>query len=340
MKRLLLIVVVLSFLVSCQNKESKPVEEEIVENPVHVYDHEIFFGDEFPLEGYLSYSEDFEGPLPAVILVHGSGANDRNSAVGGTRIFEDIAHALAAEGIATLRYDKRTFSYSREIVMSDKFSSFTVQEETIDDVLLAKAFLLEHPMIDSTRIFILGHSMGGMLAPEIHSQSSFAGIIMLAGTPRSMIDVLVSQSEDVLLTVENEFEKKQILQGMELIESIKYMTEEESKNLNLSSIYGYYLLDFERYDTLTILENLEVPILIMQGTDDFQVKVERDYHLYVDALSNKENINFKLYEGLNHLFMVSGGEHQYTVQEYDAENYVDETVLEDIIEFIKAYEAK
>lgn len=327
-----LFVITLLLFCACQKKEENPTLTSDVGN-VHPYDHEIEFGEEYPLQGYLSYSEDYSGLLPAVILVHGSGANDRNSAVGNTKIFADIAHALAAEGIVVLRYDKRTYIYGQEIANGD-FSTFTVQQETIDDVLLAKEFLLSQELVDPERIYLLGHSMGAMLAPEIARQTDFAGIIMLAGTPRTMIDVMVSQMEDALEITEVNFEKKQLENNIELISSIKHMTEDESKNLFLGSMYGYYLWDFEKYDSLGILEEIEIPVLIMQGSEDFQVKVERDYQLYVNALGDNDNIEFKLYQDLNHLFMPSFGENQYTVLEYNEENHVEQQVLNDLIDFI------
>lgn len=335
---LLILLLGLQF-VGCSNtptssSEDLPEEEIISKLPEGIAEIDVVIGEKYPLAGKITYPESISELTPAVVLVHGSGANNMDSAIGGTAIFEDLAYELAKQGIIVIRYDKRTYTYGAQIA-TENFSEFTVQEETIEDAVLAKEVVANFEYTDPERIYLIGHSMGGMLAPIIDQQADFAGIIILAGTPRSMIDVMVSQLNDALEQTTNSYEIKVINQNIELIESIKEMSVEQAKELNLGSMYGFYLLDFEKYDFLAALKEIEKPILILQGSEDFQVKVERDYQLYVDGLSEKENVFFQLYPGLNHLFMISGGENQYTVAEYDAENHVAAEVIQDIVTFIK-----
>ena len=109
-----------------------------------------------------------EGPFPAVVLVQGSGPSDRDEAIGPNKPFRDIAQGLASNGIAVLRYDKRTLVYSERIV--ENLAEVIVQEETIDDALQAVALLREIEHIDADNIYVFGHSLGGLVAPRIGVQ--------------------------------------------------------------------------------------------------------------------------------------------------------------------------
>jgi dienelactone hydrolase len=93
-----------------------------------------------------------------------SGPNDRDETIGPNKPFQDLAWGLASQGIAVLRYDKRTRVYPAQFVA---LPNATVKEETIDDALAAVALLRNTPNIDQHRIFVLGHSLGGMLVPRI-----------------------------------------------------------------------------------------------------------------------------------------------------------------------------
>ena len=127
------------------------------------------------------------------MLVHGSGPNDRDETLGPNKPFRDLAWGLADRGIAVLRYDKRTSVYGGKMAGN---KNLTVREETIDDALLAVKLLRGRPDIDPKRIFILGHSLGGMVAPRIGADDpSLAGLIILAGATRPLPDVAREQLE-------------------------------------------------------------------------------------------------------------------------------------------------
>ncbi len=146
---------------------------------------------EWSLPGTLTLPQG-EGPFPALVLVHGSGPNDRDETIGPNKPFRDLAEGLASQGIAVLRYDKRTKVFPEK--MAELVNSLTVQEEVIDDTLAAIAYLQNIPEIDQQRIFLLGHSLGGMLAPRIATQApELAGIIILAGPTRPLEDLILEQ---------------------------------------------------------------------------------------------------------------------------------------------------
>jgi hypothetical protein len=117
-----------------------------------------------PLQGTLTLPPG-RGQFPAVVLVSGSGANDQNETVGPNHPFLDIAVGLAARGIATLRYDKRTRDYPHSI---DPVT-ITPTQEYVPDALEAIHLLEHQPVVNRHQIFVLGHSQGGTYAPLIAS---------------------------------------------------------------------------------------------------------------------------------------------------------------------------
>lgn len=140
---------------------------------------------DYPLPGLLTLP-DGAGPFPAVLLVHGSGPQDRDEAVGPNRPFRDLAVGLADLGVASLRYDKRTFAHGKRLADALQ-GCLSVEEEVIRDALCAAALLRAEALIRPDRVYLLGHSMGGMLAPRIDAEGgAFAGLIFWAGTPRTL----------------------------------------------------------------------------------------------------------------------------------------------------------
>ena len=155
--------------------------------PEGVTEIEITLGEgtDTPLKALVTLPADAEGPVPGVVLVHGSGANDRNEAIGGCYPFADLAHGLAQRGIASIRYDKRTYTYGNSYT-EEEVNAMTAREEVLDDAQLAIEALAAQPGVDAERIVVVGHSLGGMLAPRIAQESGgkVAGIVSLAGTAR------------------------------------------------------------------------------------------------------------------------------------------------------------
>ena len=140
----------------------------------------------YPLNGLLTLPADLTRTVPAVVFVHGSGASDMDENVGKLTPFKDLARGLARHGIASVRYDKRTFVHGFKM-SRDKSLEITVKEETIEDAVLATQLLKKDRRIDPDRIFIIGHSMGGMLAPRIDAEGGdYKGLIIMAGSPRRL----------------------------------------------------------------------------------------------------------------------------------------------------------
>ncbi|MCL6434314.1 MAG: alpha/beta fold hydrolase [Leptolyngbyaceae cyanobacterium HOT.MB2.61] len=272
-----------------------------------------------------------EGPFPAVVLVQGSGPHDRDETIGPNKPFRDLAWGLASQGVAVLRYDKRTR------VHPGQFSGkFTVKEEATDDAIAAIALLRQTPSIDPDKIFLLGHSLGGMLAPRIAQQEpSLAGIIILAGNTRPFEDLYVAQSE-YLAKLDDRItprEKQAIAAFKQQAERIKDrdLRKEPDTELLLGAPPAYWL-DLKDYKQTEVARELKQSILILQGERDYQVTLD-DFRGWQKALSDHKNATFKTYSNLNHLFMP--GEGKSTPQEYQVANHVDAVVITDIATWVK-----
>src|SRR5450759_2325943 len=134
-----------------------------------------------------------DGPFPGVVLVHGSGPQDRDETIGGLRPFQDLAQGLASRGIAVLRYAKRTKVYGKEMAAA---GDVTVKDEVLDDALAALRLLREKPGVDRRRLFVSGHSLGALLAPRIAVlDGALAGLVLLASPSRPMSEVVRDQAQ-------------------------------------------------------------------------------------------------------------------------------------------------
>lgn len=273
-----------------------------------------------------------EGPFPAVVLVHGSGPNDKDETIGPNKPFKDIAWGLASKGIAVLRYDKRTKIYAKE--SSEMIGTFTVNDETVNDAVTAIDLLSSFDMVDKNKIFLIGHSLGGTVAPRIATMTDkLSGLILMAPAAHGFYaENLLSQLEYIfsLDGKIDETESKQLDETKQQLERIKSRQMEQSEVLiGASKKYWEDLLD---YDPLKVARSLEIPILILQGARDYQVTI-KDFEMWKEALSEKQNVSFKFYEKLNHLFMP--GEGPSTPYEYQKPNNIPEEVIEDIVQWIK-----
>ncbi|MBE2188310.1 MAG: alpha/beta fold hydrolase [Desulfobulbaceae bacterium] len=297
-----------------------------------------FQHDRFILPGTISIPNSPKEKVPAVFLVHGSGAHDRDESIGPNKIFRDIAWGLSTKGIAVLRYEKRTYTYGNEI--GDYIDKLDLSFEVIDDAVSAAQYLHDNAdkyNIDKNRIFVLGHSLGGGLLPRIDvRQPKLKGLIALAGMGRRIENVLVDQY-GYLFSLDGEFtdDEKAILEELKdklmtaLSPELNETTSRDSLPLNLPA---HYWLDFRTMDGAREAKSITKPILVLHGERDYQVTQE-DFDIWKEALKSNKQAKFISYPGLNHLFLF--GEQKSNPQEYYIRGNVNQKVIEDIVNWIQ-----
>jgi len=280
------------------------------------------------------------GSFPAVVLVHGSGPEDQDESIGPNKPFKDLAWGLASHHIAVLRYNKRTLQYANEL--KSAMANFTANDETVDDARTAVALLAQQPEIDPKRIFVLGHSMGGTLAPRIaQGDAHVAGLIILAGGTRPLEKVIVEQIKYIASlngTITPEAQK-QIDAAEQAAKEIENPNLTPSQTIDVlgSKIPGSYFLDLRTYQPAQTAAGLKIPMLILRGERDYQVTME-DFDGWKKALAGNPRVTFKLYPGLFHLFMPSGtaGTGLGSPADYQKPGHVSEPVIQDIAIWVEA----
>lgn len=294
-------------------------------------------GTKYPLKGILTLPEDRQTQVPAVVFVHGSGSSNMDEKVGKLTPFKDLAEGLAQLGIASVRYDKRSFAHPFKILRE---KIITVKEETIEDAIRATELLKRDSRIDKDNIFIAGHSMGGMLAPRIDAEGgNYKGLILMAGSPRRLEEIMLDQNEAVMRSGKGLlqwFVKTQVAKISAMFEGMYELSDEETKKKKVGNgTTLYYFKEMGEHQSSNYLVKLEKPILIMQGEKDFQATLENDFAAYKELLNDKKNVTFKVYENLNHLFVPSVyGNIMKAMKEYKVEQHIGKNVIKDLADWI------
>jgi dienelactone hydrolase len=269
-----------------------------------------------------------------IVLVHGSGPNDRDEAIGPNKPFRDLAWGLASNGVAVLRYEKRTKEHGPSLI--EMKQTFTVKDEAIDDALAAVDLLRKTEGIDTSRIFVLGHSLGGMLVPRIGLRDPhIAGFVLLAGAARPLEDMLVEQISHILSLsgVTAVQQKKQVAEIEKQRDKVKRLTKADTASADsYFAAPASYWIDLQGYDPPQVAKSLTMPLLILQGERDYQVTM-KDFDLWKAALQGRKSVTFKSYSKLNHLFLE--GEGMSGPAEYENVGHVEQEVIEDIARWLK-----
>jgi len=304
-------------------------------------------GDGYPLDGILSVPKNGTN-YAAVVLIHGSGPSDMDESIGANAPFRDLAEAFAENGIAVLRYNKRTYTYGERMARSPDVDTLTVDDETVKDAVAAVRLLKSVEEIDADRVFLLGHSMGGGLLSYIDSQGAdCAGYIIMAGSPRKLWELSAEQNlrladeleqagdeknaADIRAAVERELRKGERLSGMS----------DQDARRESSAVFGvsaWYLRRLAQIDPIALHLNDGKPVLILQGEKDRQVTMT-DFELWRDGLDAHPHAAFRSYPELNHLFGAYTGEavpfSALVSVEYAQKTPVADEVTEDIVEWIR-----
>ncbi|MBU1144577.1 MAG: alpha/beta hydrolase [Firmicutes bacterium] len=266
------------------------------------------------------------GPVPAIIFIHGSGPADMDESVGALKMFQDLAIHLAEEGIASIRYNKRTYEYADEL--ADDYD-FTIYDESINDVLSAYQILMSDSRIDNDQIYLIGHSQGGTIAPIVMNiEPNIVGAIIMAGSTENILDILADQFLRY-------YGQEYLNEYLPYIETAKSLTE-VLQGEEAYSYFGAYEAYWVNYNSINFTQELlnasvDHPLLIMQGGTDIQITLS-NFETYQTLLGANELCVFKYYEELNHCFVNGVGETLATA--YIVSKEIPDEVLDDICAFI------
>ncbi len=250
------------------------------------------------------------GPFPAVVLVAGSGPQDRDETIGPNAPLRDIAGGLASSAIAVLRYDKRTKVHGSQMAADP--TTVTVREETVDDAVAAVDLLRATPGIDPGRVSVVGHSLGGFLAPRIAAQAPgrVAGIGILEGNTSPLERLILDQYEYLASEAGGADPRAvaalpAIREQVALVDSDALTPSTASSSLPLG-VPAAYWLDLRTYDPAVTAGKLQIPIFISQGGRDYQVP-PTELASWRTALAGRAGVTIAEYPALNHLLIAGSG---------------------------------
>ena len=267
-----------------------------------------------------------KGPFPGVVLVHGSGPHDRDETVGGTKVFRDLAWGLASQGIAVIRYEKRSKAHG------DKVGSapVTVKDEIVDDAVAAANLLRATKGVDPRRIVVLGHSQGGAMVPRIAAaDGKLAGVISLAG-PTRPIHALIDDQLDYLVA-NGAAQEADVAPMREEAQKIRSL--DPAKTPPAERIMGAppaYWLDLRGYDPGATAKGNGLPILVLQAGRDYQV-TGKDLDGWKKGLEGASFATFHTFPKANHLLVFGEG------KSLPAESLVSGNVAGEVVELIAGW---
>lgn len=303
----------------------------------------------FSLAGTVTRPKE-PGRYPAVILITGSGAQDRDETIMEHKPFLVIADALTRAGIVVLRYDDRGFAASEGNVSEATTLDFADDAESVFD------YLKEQSYVNPDKIGIIGHSEGGLVAMIVASRNpDVSFIISMAGSGVDGISVLEAQTTALLLAqgapeaaIAQVVALNLAIYNTVINENIPLETRKEEISAMLASfgmdaqsidaqkavLFSTWYMTFLQLDPAPYVEQIDVPVLILNGTKDTQVTSQLNVPAIESALSKGGNTSYTtiVYEGFNHLFQQA---QTGSVEEYGViETTIEPIVLNDIISWI------
>jgi hypothetical protein len=285
-------------------------------------EREVTVGDgEWKLPGTLTVPAG-KGPYPAVVLVHGSGARDRDETAFTNKVFKDLAEGLAARGVVSVRYEKRLKQYASRM----SGNPYTLDDDIIEDAAKAAALVRTAPEVDPSKVFILGYELGGYAAPRIaEADGKLAGMVLFAANERPLEDLFVDQA---VATAKPE----KYLTGIKVAAArIKKLDQGDADGPPILGLPVSYWLDLRSYDPGPLVKQFPGRVLVLAAERDFQVPMT-DFGEWKKVLAGRKDAAFKSYPALNHLFMAGVG--KSSEDEYRKPGHVAPEAIDDLAKFL------
>jgi uncharacterized protein len=334
----------------------RPQEDAIHSGPAPYVQRDVHFNNlaaHNQLAGTLSLPKG-EGPFPAVVLISGTGHNTRDEDVWGHKVFLVLADALTREGLAVLRYDKRGVGGS-----SGDYDAATTADFA-SDAQAAVTWLKTQSQIDASRIGVLGHSEGGIIAPSVAAaDKSVAFVIMIAGPSIRGDKLFVLQSAmtakaygapddyiakrklfdqelySAILSAPSEstaLDRAKALVARGVTEKLVDANEADTLAKDDTTAWERYFL---AYDPAPTLAQLAVPVLVLNGSLDVQVPANQNLAAAHEALQNNSNATIVELPGMNHLLQDArtGAPNEYN----DIEETMSPAAIKIITDWLNKY---
>jgi pimeloyl-ACP methyl ester carboxylesterase len=275
------------------------------------------------------------GPWPAVVLLAGSGPQDRDETLGPNKPLKDLAWGLATRGVAVVRFDKITLASPEHLQATPE--SVTVTEEYAPQVLAAIGLLAEQPAVGAGRVVLIGHSLGGTVAPRIAAtEPNVTGLVLLAAGAQPLHWAIVRQLRYLAALSPAAASAQTVERATEqagLIDSPQLALRTPSSELPFG-VPASYWLDLRAYDAVATAATLSIPILIVQGARDYQVTVDDDLARWRARLDTRPETTIRVYPDLDH--MLARGTGPSTPADYDRPQHIDAEIITAITDWIHA----
>ncbi len=250
------------------------------------------------LAGTLTVPKGRSGRMPAFVFVHGSGPGTRNAAIPQNPTFLLLSNALSNAGVVVLRYDKRGIGASTGTATED-------WRPLGDDVRAAVALLRAQPSVDPHRIYLLGHSEGGLVVPLVAPTiPGLAGIVLMAPPAIPMAQIIEQQSARMTPAM---------------------------KAATLQAFAAY-----DGIDPAQVIRKVGCPVLVLQGSRDLQVLPSDLHHLTDGYAGAAKHVTVDVLQGDDHLFITIAPSHPDDGSEYDVPSPLDPRVARSILAWMAA----
>ena len=305
-------------------------------DPATFTEHDVCLGEEpLAVPGTLSLPRASQ-PVPAVVLLSGSGPHDQDETIGRNKPFKDLAWGLATAGIAVLRFEKVTHAHPAAVAAS---ADFTLTDEYVPHATAAIGLLREHAAVDPARVYVAGHSLGGTIAPRVAAaEPSVAGLVILAGGAQPMHHAALRQVRYLAgLDAGREASMRPMIDAL-----TRQAAAVDDPGLSAATprsdlpfgVPAPYWLDVRGYDPAAAAAALGKPMLILQGGRDYQATVADDLSRWRAALGSAPGVTIRVYDADNHLFFTGSG--PSTPAEYEPVQHMDPAVVADIAAWLTA----